>query len=694
MRRDLKSGLAWFAGFFALDTLSSLAELSSALGKVKADPGSTWIARREVAIYLGHMMSAYALMGLYAGLVLYLMNRALPGGRPLRRNLIFIGLVTLWVLARGTILWPLMHYGWPGRHWWAGHVDPGHVTAGFLLAGAAILALEARRVGLRPAWLAAFLVSLGLASLGDHVPRPDPIQKNKGPNILIFGVDALRPDHLHRNGYERETAPELEKALSRMTVFDNAFTPVARTWDAWNTILTGTYPATHGKRWSLPAPGEEHANVPLIAEVLQKQGYHTRFLTDDSRFSFMLPSLGFDVVDEPQVGFRAFAASRLQPNFRAFFTWLNGPLGWLLAPAYRYNQAYGITYRPDAFARHAAQQIAEASRHDRFFLAIHVCPLHPPADRPWPYHRMYGMADYQGSSRYRYRSYGSDLVDGPDANAEAISRSQQTLRQQNFNLYDAGIAMVDTIWSGVAAALDEGQLWDNTLVIILSDHGEDFLEDDTRYRFTAPNHGFQPWGTGQVHVVLGMAGGGFTAGDRDDIVDLIDVSPTLARYAGVSLPTAQGLPLQERAPERVLLGETGVSEPAYWPRGHVSQPFRSAQDRYTLDPETGRAYQRHDFDELTISTKDRWAFDHDFWLVQEPWQDGGHRYSLFNWRLDPTFGTNLLQQYPDEVRSLYQALVDNPRRPGVPEVVEDPLARERPAEADRQRATPTGTATP
>lgn len=687
MRRDLGFGIAWFGGLFAFDVLSSWSELRSALGRVEAEEDVMWVARREIAIYVVQALGTYLLMGLVAGLVLALLNRALPGGSAWLRRWLFAAGVTLWILLRGAILWPAMHHGVPGRDWIAGNVEPTWMSAGFGLVLALGILLEARR-GLKPAWLLAFLASLGLISMADHQPAAPAPKKNQGTNVIVFGIDSLRPDHLAHFGYARETAPALERALDRMAVFEHAFTPEARTWEAWSSILTGVYPATHGKRWSLPAPGDELPDAPMITHALQRAGYHTRFLTDDSRFSYMLPVHGFDVIEQPPVGFRAFAASRHQPNFRTFFTFLNGPLGWNLMPAYRHNQAYGISFRPDAFAEYTARQVAEAAEHDRFFLAIHVCPLHTPADRPWPYHRMYGMADYRGGNRYRYRSYGSALVDDARLDSARLEALERRSRQQNQDLYDSGIAMVDLVWRRMSEALDQAGLWENTLVIVLSDHGEDFLEEGARYRFRGPNHGFHPWGTGQQRVLLAMAGPGVEPGRREELTSLIDVAPTIAAAAGLTFDSSEGVPLQEAVPDRVLLGETGVGEPGYWPAGHLSVPFKNAQKRYTLDPETGRAYQRPEYDEITIAAKDRWAFDAEFWLVQEPWEDGGHRYSLFRWREDPVFRSNVLPLYPEVARRLAAALREKPRFPGRPEVVEDPIERLRPHDAEQARAAP------
>ena len=117
-------------------------------------------------------------------------------------------------------------------------------------------------------------------------------------------------------------------------------------------------------------------------------------------------------------------------------------------------------------------------------------------------------------------------------------------------------------------------------------------------------------------------------------------------------------------------------------------PFKSAQKRYTLDAKTGRVYQKPELNESTIAAKDRWVFDDTFWLIQEPWEDGGGRYSLFKWREDPTFRMNVLQLYPDDAQRLYAALAARPRFPGRPEIIEDPLTHMRPAAADSERSAP------
>jgi len=661
LKQDLKFGVTWFVGLFAYDSLTCTWAIQRALAKVKHDPSASGLVRDEVLIYILRMFGTYVLMGFVAFGVLVLLRKALGGSARSTRWIFAVG-VTVWVMLRGMILWPRMFVGMPGLEWYVGHVQPGWVTGVAAAAGLAWAGYRLAKGAGHAGWLLALLVSLGLVGLADVQPPATTPTKNDGPNVLIVGFDALRPDHLAHFGYERDTAPTLDAWLDGAAVYDSTFTTLPRTWAAWNSILTGTDPLVHGKRESLPAPDNTRPRVPMITDTLKEAGYHTRFMTDDSRFSYMMPEHNYDVIDQPPVGIRAFALSRYQPYFRVFFTFLHGPLsGWNLVPTYRYNQAFGITWKPGAFAEHVAQNIAEAAEHDRFFMTVHACMLHSPADRPWPYHNMYDMDEYRGGNRFKYRSTGSVMADGEEVNSARLEKAERNAiaNAQNINLYDSGIAMVDETWARIEQALDEGGLWENTLVIVLSDHGEDFLEENTRYKYRGPNHGYHPWGLGQQRVLLAVKGPGFTAGDKDTLTSLIDIAPTVARFAGLDF-SSHGRALQDPPEERVLFGETGVSEEPYWSKRHKAYPFDRVYKRYRLDAETLRVYQDPDYDEPTAVAKDRWAYDEEFWLVEETLEPSS-RFSLFRWREDYTFDHDVALEYYQDFKRLRAQLEARPR---------------------------------
>ena len=151
------------------------------------------------------------------------------------------------------------------------------VTAGvwMLVLGAVLLRWRAsepgwgQRMGRAALPLAAWS---GLVGLSLSNPAPTESQDNQAMNVVILGVDSLRPDHLGFYGYDRDTAPHIDALLKESVTFDSAWTPLARTYPAWTSMLSGLLPINNGIRDNLPEPDEVVPKVPLLPAVLQKRG--------------------------------------------------------------------------------------------------------------------------------------------------------------------------------------------------------------------------------------------------------------------------------------------------------------------------------------------------------------------------------------------------------------------------------------
>ena len=85
---------------------------------------------------------------------------------------------------------------------------------------------------------------LAVVVLLSHPRQDGPKAANEGMNVVLLGIDALRPDHLGSEGYFRDTAPAIDAFLSESVVFEEAFTPLARTYPSWTSLLTGSWPTT------------------------------------------------------------------------------------------------------------------------------------------------------------------------------------------------------------------------------------------------------------------------------------------------------------------------------------------------------------------------------------------------------------------------------------------------------------------
>ncbi|MDH5492786.1 MAG: sulfatase-like hydrolase/transferase [Myxococcales bacterium] len=118
------------------------------------------------------------------------------------------------------------------------------------------------------------------------------------PNIVIFSIDALRPDHLGALGYERATSPNMDALIERAAVFENAIAQSSRTLYSIPPMFTGMAPSqiAYGDEYYFRSIGAE---VDTLPERLGRLGYATSAVIGTDYFD-RLPSLfqGFDSIRE------------------------------------------------------------------------------------------------------------------------------------------------------------------------------------------------------------------------------------------------------------------------------------------------------------------------------------------------------------------------------------------------------------
>jgi arylsulfatase A-like enzyme len=672
--RALAAGVGWLLLLFTVDALDSLGLILGSIRHIRADAADTAALQGAVADYVARILCAYLLMGLAAGVLLHLVLRLRFARPPAPRTwwawaLGLLGGATLWGTLRQMITTPPVQDLWPWlRDVVADALDPWQLDLFGGVLAAALLGSLLRRWRKEGGDLRAFggrLLAVGawvgLLALLTHTPAARVAAPNAGPNVVIIGIDSLRPDHLGSAGYHRDTAPHIDALLADSVRFDRAYTSLARTYPSWVSLLSGQLPIHAGIRDNLPSGRRLVPPVALLPQQLKARGWRTAFGTDDSRFSYMVPELGWDDVEQPELGLQNFVVSANEPRFRAFWGLLSNPLGSALVPVTRANQAFGKTYHPARFERLALDQLARASEAPRFLYAVHSCVLHAPGDRVWPWHRMYGQRGYEGPNRFRYARSATDFVQ--DGAAEDAG-STPAAAEQDTRIYDAGIAMADDLVRRVVASLRAAGTYDDTLIVLLSDHGEELWAPDLPYRYGSPNHGFHVYGEGQNRVLLAFKlPGGEQAGRRVDApVRLLDVAPTVLDALGLPqdaaidgrslLPLARGAQEEELRPVYI---ETGVSEPRYWVRGHRRYPYRNVSERFAIEPGTGRVFLREEFLPQLIAAKDR-AVVLGRWKLVWHALEVGTRIELFDVDADPHNRVDLSEAHPDEVLRLGRVL--------------------------------------
>ncbi len=270
--------------------------------------------------------------------------------------------------------------------------------------------------------------------------------QEKSKNIIIISIDTLRADHMGCYGYGRDTTPGLDAFSREGVVFDHAYTQASSTLPAHSSLFTSAYPDMHGvinSKDSLPS------ELMTLAQLLLKKGYDTAAFVNAG---WLHPKFKLDR------GFRYYDFyhdSRMKP------------LGDKIKIG-----------RNAAETNAAVYQWLEKHWENPFFLFIHYFDVHSdwnrlPYDSFPPFSRMFSsgyVGDFKGGEAGEYASrYLLKL------NRDRI-RLDQDDRNYIMDLYDEGIASADFHISVFLKNLKQMGLLDDSLVIITSDHGEEFQE--------------------------------------------------------------------------------------------------------------------------------------------------------------------------------------------------------------------------
>lgn len=257
---------------------------------------------------------------------------------------------------------------------------------------------------------------------------PTHTNTNAMPNIIFIGLDSLRPDFIHYFGNQTVHTPHIDHFLQTATIFTQAYTPLARTFPAWASILTSQYPKHNGARNNLVNPTRILASDTL-AKRLQQAGYVTMYATDEKRFSNITSGYGFDRIIGPSMGVNDFLLGGLT-DFPLTNLLVNLPISRFLFPYNYSNRAAAITYEPDSFLKLVKHGLANRPNKP-LFLSVHLCLTH------WPF------------------TWARDGQDG-------LVLSDQ---------YRNSIAAIDTQLGQLFHILQANKLLDNSVIVLLSDHG-------------------------------------------------------------------------------------------------------------------------------------------------------------------------------------------------------------------------------
>jgi arylsulfatase A-like enzyme len=330
-------------------------------------------------------------------------------------------------------------------------------------------------------------------------------------NVIFLTIDSLRADHLGCLGYSKDITPNIDKLANEGALFSQAISNGDVTKTSFPSIITSSYASLHPER-KVVTKGQPHRWLLLssdrttIAEVLKKNEYSTvAFIARNPWISsYFHYDRGFNVFDDqlfhgmPYYWKPTETASFIGIKCKKIFLRLNRSIrAWKTILGVGSERANAINSKAISWLR---------KNSSCFFLWLHYMDVHQP----------YNANTFM--KRIKAFSLDKKILMSRKTHTHMLTRNELDIW---INLYDNAINRLDhEIGSFLYELEKEGISHDESYIIVVADHGEQFME-----------HGWIGHGSlydEVLHVPLIICGPGI---ERKivikDQVPLLDVGPTI-----------------------------------------------------------------------------------------------------------------------------------------------------------------------
>lgn len=381
----------------------------------------------------------------------------------------------------------------------------------------------------------------------------------KKPNLILFGIDSLRRDHMSLHGYDKLTTPHIDKFASTGTVFEQTFSPSVPTTPGYSSMFTGM--DTFGTDVvALRHPGGLGGHVKTLAEILNDEGYNSTC-----------------------IGFSG------NPASRGFTKYIDFP-GWGSFEQGRSPKGENLN------SVTIPELKSLAGEDDPFFLFLRHMDPHSPYLPPRPFERIF----YDGNEFDPNNKSLEPVMEFAPFSDYFASWFPPGCTDKDYIIaqYDGALAYMDACIANIFATIESLGIEEETLVVITSDHGETLHDHECWY----DHHGI--YDPTLVIPLIFRYPGKVPAGERhSDICLMKDICPTILdlmriktgiKYDGRSLvPLMKGKP-REVEPEFYITECTWMRKHGWrtpeWKLIHALEPdihFKPEVELYNLlkDPE-------------------------------------------------------------------------------------------------------------
>ncbi len=310
-------------------------------------------------------------------------------------------------------------------------------------------------------------------------------QKTEGKpykkNVILISLDTLRADHLGCYGYKRNTTPNIDKLVQESVLFENAFSQAPSTLPSHMSMLTALYPVNH----NVYVVGNKiNPRIKTLSDAFRENSYFTSAFTGghmvSAAFGF---SKGFDFYQENKESIVKDTAEKL---YQKTSLWL------------------------------------DKNKDKNFFLFLHTYQTHDPYYPPEKY-QVYSDHNAKWSKKNIWDALGGDL-------SFRYKDLGDEKRKNLIDLYDGEIKYTDEcLIKPLIEKLKKQNLYDNTMIIITSDHGEEFFDHHGWFHCHSLYNELI-----RVPLIIKFPNAKYKGNNVENNVGIIDIMPTVLKAVGIN----------------------------------------------------------------------------------------------------------------------------------------------------------------
>ena len=302
---------------------------------------------------------------------------------------------------------------------------------------------------------------------------------NKKPNVILITVDVLRADHLGFMGYEKDVSPVIDNLAKESVVFSEAFSVGPNTPHSFPAILTSTHPFDYQGVKRIERPRK------LISEVLKEDGFVTAAFHSNPYLSdFFGYNRGWDFFEHfsKPVGSALFPSRNRITRLKTFLTALSKKIFTKITTAFFPQLFFRMMYWkyrlkvskeefeiPAEDINRTIKDFVSAQKENPFFIWVHYMDVHSP---------YFPNGKYEKGKVLNYSEFISAWIAGylEFSKSRIFKKFITPYLKQAIDFYDKGISYLDKELGNLFVFLKKEGIYQNTIICLTADHGEEFLE--------------------------------------------------------------------------------------------------------------------------------------------------------------------------------------------------------------------------